>query len=139
MDGGAGADTLIGGDGADSLIGGDGADSLTAEAGEDLLLGARYVYERDFTALDFLVSEWTSASIFTDRVGHLQGIIPGGIHNGFTLTRSTVKEDSVSDILVGGNGRDWYLRNSLGLPSIFRDTITESNVDSVFTEIDTWL
>jgi Ca2+-binding RTX toxin-like protein len=139
LSGGAGNDTLVGGADRNILIGGDGADSLTAEAGEDLLLGARYVYERDFTALDFLVSEWTSASIFTDRVGHLQGIIPGGIHNGFTLTRSTVKEDSVSDILVGGNGRDWYLRNSLGLPSIFRDTITESNVDSVFTEIDTWL
>ena len=139
LSGGAGNDTLVGGADRNILIGGDGADSLTAEAGEDLLLGARYVYERDFTALDFLVSEWTSASIFTDRVGHLQGIIPGGIHNGFTLTRSTVKEDSVSDILVGGNGRDWYLRNSLGLPSIFRETITESNVDSVFTEIDTWL
>lgn len=139
LSGGAGNDTLAGGADRNILIGGDGADSLTAEAGEDLLLGARYIYERDFTALNFLLSEWTSASVFTDRVGHLQGTVAGGIHNGFTLTRSTVKEDSASDILVGGNGRDWYLRNSLGSPSIFRDTITESNLDSVFTEIDTWL
>jgi Ca2+-binding RTX toxin-like protein len=139
LSGGAGNDTLVDGAGKNILIGGDGADSLTGGSGEDLLLGARYVYERDFTALDFLLSEWTSASVFTDRVGHLQGTVAGGIHNGFTLTRSTVEEDSASDILVGGNGRDWYLRNSLGSPSIFRDTTTESNLDSVFTEIDTWL
>lgn len=138
LSGVAGNDTLVDSAGKNILIGGDGADSLTAGTGEDLLLGSRYIYEKDFTALDFLLSEWTSASLFTDRVGHLQGTVAGGIHNGFTLTRSTVKEDSTADTLIGGNGRDWYLRNSLGLPSIFRDTITESNVDSVFTEIDTW-
>ncbi len=139
LSGRAGNDTLVDSTGKNILIGGDGADSLTGGSGEDLLLGARYVYENDFSALDSLLSEWTSASLFTDRVGHLQGTVAGGIHNGFTLTRSTVKEDSSADTLIGGNGRDWYLRNSLGSPSIFRDTTTESNVDSVFTEIDTWL
>ncbi len=138
LSGRAGNDTLVDSAGKNILIGGDGADTLTGGSGEDLLLGARYIYENDFAALDSLLSEWTSASLFTERVGHLQGTVAGGIHNGFTLTRSSVKEDSSADALIGGNGRDWYLRNSLGLPSIFRDTTTESNLDSVFTEIDTW-
>ncbi|MFO1003249.1 MAG: M10 family metallopeptidase C-terminal domain-containing protein [Planctomycetaceae bacterium] len=134
----AGNDTLVDSAGKNILIGGDGADTLTGGSGEDLLLGARCIYENDFAALDSLLSEWTSASLFTVRVGHLQGTVAGGVHNGFTLTRSTVKEDSSADTLIGGNGQDWYLRNSLGSPSIFRDTTTESNLDSVFTEIDTW-
>lgn len=114
------------------------ATSPTGGTGEDLLLGVRYISENDFTALESMLSEWTSASSLTDRVEHLQRTLAGGLHQGFTLTRSTVKEDSSCDSLVGGNGRDWYFRNSLGLPSIFRDTITEANLDSVFTEIDTW-
>ena len=138
LSGRAGNDTLVDSAGKNILIGGDGADTLTGGSGEDLLLGARYIYENDFAALDSLLSEWTSASVFTDRVGHLQGTVAGGVHDGFTLTRSTVKEDSSADTLIGGNGRDWYLRNSLGSPSIFRDTVTDSNLDSVFTEIDTW-
>ncbi len=129
---------MLGGSGKNILIGGDGADQLTGSTSEDLLLGARYIYENDFTALDSLLSEWTSVSTFNDRVGHLLGTLAGGLQNGFTLTRSTETEDSAADTMAGSNGRDWYLRNSLGSPTIFRDTITDANLDSVFTEIDTW-
>ena len=40
--------------------------------------------------------------------------------------------------VTGGIGKDWYLRNSLGLTVANRDTITDFDADSVFTEIDTW-
>lgn len=64
----------------------------------------------------------------------------GGWRNGsFTLTPTTVKEDNAKDTLTGGSGKDWYLRNSLGATLANRDTTTDIDIDSVFTEIDTWL
>lgn len=90
-------------------------------------------------ALDALRNEWISASSFDDRVGHLLGTLDGGVHDGFTLTPSTVKEDSSDDTLNGGNGRDWYLRNRLSAITLWRDVINDVNIDSVFTDIDTWL
>lgn len=84
------------------------------------------------------MSEWTSASSFNDRTAHLLGTLADGANDGYTLTRSTVREDSSADTLIGGSGRDWYLRNSLGTPNIFRDTVTDADLDSLFTEIDTW-
>ncbi|MFO0425243.1 MAG: calcium-binding protein, partial [Planctomyces sp.] len=138
LSGRAGNDILNGGNGKNILIGGNGADQLTGGTSEDLLIGARYIDENDITALAALRAEWTSASSFNDRTGHLLGTLAGGLHEGFTLTRSTVKEDSSADTLVGGSGRDWYLRNSLGTPTVFRDIITDADLDSLFTEIDTW-
>lgn len=120
-------------------MGGYGADQLTGGSSEDLLLGARSVFENEVDALDSLRAEWISASSFNDRTGHLLGTLVGGLHNGFTLTPGTVKEDFSADTLIGGSGRDWYLRNSLGTPTIFRDVVTDADLDSLFTEIDTWL
>lgn len=138
LSGRAGNDVLNGGNGKNILIGGNGADQLNGGTSEDLLIGARYVDENDTTALTALRAEWTSSSSFNDRTGHLLGTLAGGLHEGFSLTRSTVKEDSSADSLVGGSGRDWYLRNSLGTPTVFRDIITDADLDSLFTEIDTW-
>lgn len=50
-----------------------------------------------------------------------------------------MNDDGAKDTLRGGSGQDWYLRNSLGLPTSIRDTVTDIDIDSVFTEIDTWL
>jgi Ca2+-binding RTX toxin-like protein len=95
--------------------------------------------ENDFVALSTLRSEWTSASSFNDRVGHLLGTLAGGVNGGLTLTPATVKEDFAQDTLIGSSGRDWYFRNSLGATAAFRDTVTDADVDSVFEEIHTWL
>ena len=137
-----GNDTLSGGNGKNILIGGTGADNLLGGTDEDLMLGARYTLEADNTALVALLTEWTSASSFINRVAHLLGTLAGGANGGFTLTSATVKEDGIKDKLTGGSGKDWYLRNSLGATVANRDTVTDADVspfDSVFTEIDTWL
>jgi Ca2+-binding RTX toxin-like protein len=139
LTGRSGNDILTGGNGRNILMGGYGADQLTGGSSEDLLLGARSVFENEVDALDSLRAEWISASSFNDRTGHLLGTLAGGLHNGFTLTPGTVKEDFSADTLIGGSGRDWYLRNSLGTPTIFRDVVTDADLDSLFTEIDTWL
>ena len=135
----AGNDTLIGGAGRNILIGGDGADQLTGGLTEDIMLGAKSTYENDTVALNALRSEWSSASSFSDRQAHLMGTLAGGLNGGFTLTPSTVKEDSIKDTLTGGSGKDWYLRNSFGATAAFHDTVTDADVDSVFTEISSWL
>ncbi|MFN8707433.1 MAG: hypothetical protein ACK50J_12185, partial [Planctomyces sp.] len=136
--GGFGNDILNAGNGKNILISGDGADQLTGGTNEDLFIGGRYLHENNVVALNSLLSEWTSASTFDDRGGHMLGTLAGGLNGGATLSRSSVKEDSLSDTLIGGNGRDWYLRNSLGSPAVFRDIVTDADLDSVFTEIDTW-
>ena len=135
----AGNDTLVGGSGRNILIGGDGADLLTGGSTEDLMLGAKSTYENDIIALIPLRSEWSSGTSFNDRKAHLLGTLAGGLHGGFTLTPSTVKEDSSKNTLTGGSGKDWYLRNSAGATVAFRDTVNDADVDSVFTEISTWL
>ena len=139
----AGNDSLVGGNGKNILIGGDGADLLTGGAIEDLLLGAMYLYEADIVAREALLTEWISASSFANRLAHLEGTLAGGFNSGFTLTQSTVKEDCSLDTLTGGsNGlgnTDWYLRNSLGATVALRDTFSDTDADSVFTEISSWL
>ncbi len=135
LTGGAGTDALAGGNGKNILIGGIGADTLTGGATEDLLLGAKYDDEAIAASLAALVAEWTSGNSFNVRKANLLG----------TLTSSTVHEDNVKDTLTGGNhvvlgdNQDWYLRNSLGAVVAQRDTVNDTDLDSAFTEIDTWV
>ena len=137
--GGAGDDNLNGGTGKDILIGGIGADLLTGGSGENLLLGARYTSEANATALIALRSEWTSASSYSNRVAHLRGTLAGGFNGSYKLTSATVKEDNAKDTLKGSSGKDWYLRNRLGATVANRDAVTDVDLDSVFTEISSWL
>jgi Ca2+-binding RTX toxin-like protein len=137
--GGAGNDNLNGGTEKDILIGGIGADILTGGSGENLFLGARYTSETNVTALIALRSEWTSASSYSNRVAHLLGTLAGGLNGSYKLTSATVKEDSAKDTLKGNAGKDWYLRNSVGATVANRDAVTDVDLDSVFTEISSWL
>lgn len=137
--GGAGDDMLNGGAGNDILIGGIGADALTGGSGENLLLGTGYTGENNVFALIALRSEWTSASSYLNRVAHLLGTAAGGANGNYKLTSATVKEDNMKDTLKGGAGKDWYLRNSLGMTVANRDLVDDADLDSVFTEISSWL
>lgn len=119
--GGDGNDVLTDGGGTNILIGGNGSDRLMGGLSGDLLLGARFALEADATALVGLFNEWTSGSV------------------SFALSSVTVTEDNVRDTLRGGSGTDWYLRNSTGTLLASRDTTLDPDLDSVFTEIHTWL
>ena len=90
-------------------------------------------------ALIALLSEWTSANSYDNRVAHLLGTLAGGLNGTTILDPTTVLEDARKDTLTGGSGRDWYLRNSLGLTVANRDTVSDTDLDSVFTEISNWL
>lgn len=132
-------ENVVGGALSDILIGGFGSDLLSGGTSEDLLFGAQYLLEDDTVALDSLRREWTSGGSFDDRVQHLLGTLNVGANDGFTLTPSTVREDSPRDTLNGASGRDWYLSNRLGFPTLWRDIINEPDLDSLFTEIGAWL
>jgi hypothetical protein len=103
------------------------------------MLGARYTSETNATALIALRSEWTSANSYNDRVVHLLGTLAGGANGNYKLISATVKEANMKDTLKGGAGKDWYLRNSLGMTVANRDLVDDADLDSVFTEISSWL
>ncbi|MEK6258841.1 MAG: M10 family metallopeptidase C-terminal domain-containing protein [Planctomycetota bacterium] len=139
LSGGAGNDTLIGGAGNNILIGGAGADVLTGGANEDLMLGANFLAGADALSLIALRGEWTSAHTYDTKVAHLLGTLNGGVNGSTVLTPTTTKEDDAADTLTGGSGKDWYLNNAAGAVVANRDSVTDADVDSVFTEINTWL
>jgi Ca2+-binding RTX toxin-like protein len=138
LTGSSGNDTLQGGAGKSILIGGLGNDTLLGGASEDLLIGGRYLLETDASVLGTLLAEWTSAAAFNDRKARLAGTLSGGANGSNWLKLGTVKEDNVNDTMTGGAGTDWYLLNVQGTATANRDTVA-TDLDSVFTEISSWL
>ncbi|GEM_PF-7057975 len=106
--GGAGDDVLIGGEGRDLLIGGFGSDQLLAQGGDDILIGGTTSFDGNMTALDAVMREWSRTDAdYATRVGHLQGS-PGGLNGTTVLTKDTVFDDGVRDVLSGDAGQDWF-------------------------------
>jgi Ca2+-binding RTX toxin-like protein len=138
LTGSSGNDSLQGGAGKNILIGGLGNDTLLGGASEDLLIGGRYLLETDASVLGMLLAEWTSAATFNDRKARLAGTLSGGANGSNWLRLGTVKEDNAKDTLTGASGMDWYLRNVQGTTTTNRDTVA-TDLDSVFTEISSWL
>jgi uncharacterized protein (TIGR03118 family) len=102
--GGPGNDVLIGGPERDILIGGTGRDILIGGRGDDLLIGGSTAYDTNTTALLQILKEWTSADSYTARVAALRT----GANGLPKLDSTTVTDDGVRDILVGGPGLDWF-------------------------------
>ncbi len=88
----AGDDRLYGGLGRDVLIGGDGIDSVRGQGDDDLMVGARTVFDNNVAALTNIQNTWAA----------------GG---GSLLTYAHVINDFDSDTLEGGPGFDVILWN----------------------------
>ena len=117
--GGDGKDELDGGVGEDILIGGRGADDLFGSGGSDLLVGARTAFDTDAVALSAVLAEWSSPRSYQNRVANLRGTGTGTRANGNTFlkasgTNATVFDDTDSDKLTGGSGRDWFFAHLTG-------------------------
>ncbi len=113
--GGDGNDILTGGAGRSILIGGLGSDLLYGDAGEDILVDGETTHDNNAVALLAMLAEWNSAHSFIDRVrnlidgsGSVQGLneTPEG---SFFLV--PVGNDFAIDLLIGGAGLDWIIRN----------------------------
>ncbi|MEK6262466.1 MAG: hypothetical protein AABP62_28030 [Planctomycetota bacterium] len=108
------------------------------------MLGGFIQFADNAAALQAMRSEWarTDNVSVADRVAHLLGTLAGGNNGSTVLNSTTVKDDEVKDVLTGGSGKDWYLRNSQSPTVSKRDVVNDLDVapfESVFTEIDTWL
>ncbi len=132
--GGAGDDSLQGMAGRDLLLGGLGADTLDGGADEDLLLSGDVNFggnERD--AIIAIMTEWTSARSYADRIANISGTGTGTRNNGnFFLDSNTLVNDSDADTLTGGPGigvLDWYLYDLLD------DSITDKEAGETATEL----
>jgi Ca2+-binding RTX toxin-like protein len=114
--GGFGNDKLSGGLGANVLIGGVGTDRLTGGTGDDLLIGGSTTFDTDLTGLSNILAEWSSPTLYADRVAHLSGTA-GGLNAGTFLTAGvTVTNDGVKDVLTGGKGTDWFVMSAPDAP-----------------------
>ncbi|MFK7779371.1 MAG: GEVED domain-containing protein, partial [Gimesia sp.] len=135
--GGFGNDVLVGGDGNDTLEGGpDGFDILIGGAGSDfirghneaiytnygqngdIMIGGSTVYDNGLTQLFGILTEWSSATPFGDRIGNIRTRVENtaaGVNN-IKLDSTTVFNDGELDQLYGAiaRGDDWFLLD-LGL------------------------
>lgn len=127
--GGGGSDIILGEDGndvlfgrgkADLLIGGKGSDFLFGGTGGDLLIAGYTAYDANDAALVQILTEWTSAHSYNQRVNNLRNGL-GGVPK---LDASTVFDDAAVDVLFGGTGRDWFLGNA-GADWIFNNPFNE--------------
>lgn len=117
--GGAGDDILVGNStanqlygngGRDILIGGVGIDILNGGAGDDILISGSTSFDGDaaFTALNAIMTEWSSNQEYATRRLHLLGLLERGLNGEHKLTNSTVQPDLDIDKLTGGNDVDWF-------------------------------
>jgi PKD repeat protein len=109
--GGPNSDLLIGGLGRSILIGGGGSDVLDAR-GEAVLIAGSTDYDNNLAALDAVMAEWASGDSYqtreSDLLGPSAGGSSGGLNGRFYLNATTVHDDGVPDLLVGGSGLDLY-------------------------------
>jgi Ca2+-binding RTX toxin-like protein len=139
--GGAGADVLLGGLGRDSLygdndrdllIGGADKDYVDGGSGEDIVIGGTTAWDNNGTALNGIITEWTSLTPNADRINHIRN--GGGINGSFTLkvgSGATVFDDAAKDSLVGGSERDWFFRRATGTADSILGNIAGEEVNNV--------
>jgi Ca2+-binding RTX toxin-like protein len=111
--GGQGNDVLDGGPGRDIAIGGAGSDNLAGGDDDDILIGASTVFDANPTALQAILREWTSASDYATRIGHLKGTIAGGLNGTTLLNASKIVDDAIADLMTGAGGLDWFFATAL--------------------------
>ncbi len=132
--GGKGNDVLDGGRGRELLIGGLGVDALWGHGGDDILIGGTTDHDADMKALDLVLAEWSRPRVdYGTRIDHLLGPTAGGTAGGlnglYFLNRATVHDDAAVDLLMGGEGMDWFFsasgrHNDLILGRKSREVIT---------------
>jgi Ca2+-binding RTX toxin-like protein len=96
--------------------------------GDDILIGGYTTYDSSPAALDAIMREWTRSDLdalgslasYNARIEHLMN--GNGLNGAYVLESAsgqrTVYDDSLADVLTGGDGIDWFLGNPM------QDTLT---------------
>ncbi len=111
--GARGDDFLDGGNNHDLVVGGEGADVVRGGSGEDIVLPGNFQGISGASAINVLV-EWTSDRTFEERVANLtdgSGSLDRANLSTFIVAGDTALDDTDSDTLEGGTGRDWFFAN----------------------------
>jgi type VI protein secretion system component Hcp len=110
--GGAGVNALVGGPGRNILVAGKGLGVLTAGSGETILIAGSTAYDKptsaNLAAFDQIMAEWGSSDSAALREAYISGTASGGLNGTNVLNRSTVHDDALGDLVVGGSGLDWF-------------------------------
>ncbi|HWE37329.1 MAG TPA: calcium-binding protein [Isosphaeraceae bacterium] len=116
--GGTANDVITGGSGRSILIGGKGSDKVTGGSSDDIVIGDSTIFDHNEAALASLLAEWQRTDeTYTQRINNLRN--GGGLNGANKLVfGSTVLNDLAADVLTGGLGLDWFLKDNL-------DTITD--------------
>jgi RTX calcium-binding nonapeptide repeat (4 copies) len=105
--GGPGNDILIAGQGRDLLIGGTGHDVECGGSGQDIVIGGTTNFDANDAALLAIMKEWTRQDEdYNTRVAHVTGTSSGGLNGAYVLNATTVHDDGMTDLLIGGPGKD---------------------------------
>jgi uncharacterized delta-60 repeat protein len=102
------ANLLIGGSGRDILIGGLGIDNLQGGYGDDILIGGTTDHDDDAAALEQIMLEWQSASLYSIRADRLAGVLGGGLNGTKFLNATTIHDDGAIDLFYGNGDIDWF-------------------------------
>jgi len=129
--GGEGDDILRGGAGRDVLIGGGGADTLDGRGNDDIALGGSVTFQDDPFALWRGSAEWSRPFLpYECRRDQLLGSLAGGLNRPNLLGVATITDDSATDTMTGGPGRDWYF-DSITHPDALIDRTADETVTAL--------
>jgi Ca2+-binding RTX toxin-like protein len=118
--GGPGDDRLHGGRKRNVLIGGAGKDVLIGGLKDNLLVAGPTAWDGNPKALLKILDEWNSNRSYATRVQNLRDGTGSAVraNDSFFLKTSgpdaTVFDDSARDVLIGGQGQDWFLAHLVG-------------------------
>ncbi len=115
---GNGGNVLTGGTGRNVLIAGAAPSTLVGNSGEDVLVGGTTAYDRNLSALDGLMAEWTRTDLsYGARVEDL--LTGGGLNRLLPLNLSTFHSNGGGNTLTGAAGFDLFyglLQGDTGTP-----------------------
>lgn len=116
---GAGDSNLVGGAKRDLLIGGSGWSTMDGRGGGDIFIAGTTDFDRNLTALDAIMAEWTFSHGYSSRVANLKGTGTGSSFaarkNGkFFLTTGgahpTLHLSTAKSAIKGSPQGDWVLQ-----------------------------
>jgi len=162
----SGNDTIWGGDGRDIIVGGVGADRLFGDSKDDILIAGFTAFESEFnqwapisfsstsrrtlnqqrTALEAIMSEWSSSRSYSERRSNIRGAGTGTRNNGISflnmsdsvMSSNTVFDDSSIDKLWGDSGSDWFFANLVNDLGSVLDEVKDRSGSESQEDIDRW-
>jgi hypothetical protein len=104
-----------------------------AHVGGNCLVGGTNDFESDIVGLNAIMYELRLRLLDTHLCGHhLRGSHSGGNNGSYVLNSATIHDDAATDVLYGGDGRDWFFYLAWGA---FKDKLKDKDGHDVATSL----